>query len=434
MGISDMPGELLICVGGNLSIRDLFHFLSTCRRLSSLLTPSLHNLVVESEGGTSVLKWALSREHMPLVKLALSRGAETNEPYGWFPWWTLLHSAAFRNRHDFIRDLVAHNANINAIDDSGSTPLHLSASHGCTEATRALLELGADMEHKNSKGEMPAHVAARGSVSCMEAFINSGFDLNTRGPGYETVLHIAARYHNDEMVKYLLKKQKANLDINARNCAGQTPLQLAGSNSDIMRLLLRHGASMVVKDSHDKTPAHYAAHGGIRGLEPESLRAFIDAGFKLSTQTRKGQTVLHYAALYNNTQEVEYLLEQPGAGAIINAQDTSGATPLAWVAFRSFGPERESMISLLLRYGADLEIKDRWLRTPAEKLGEGKPWPIGDRCDSRESHYGHWGAMGLLAEDQSESDSDGSYSSVEDESDEEDEGEDEDTYSIGGSS
>ena len=120
----------------------------------------------------------------------------------------------------------------------------------------------------NFQNEMPAQIAARGSISCLQAFIDAGFDLNTRGPYYATVLHIAAQNTSIEMVTYLLGKEEMKMAINSQDCEGHTPLHLAILNSEIVKLLLSHGADMGAQDIYGRTPAHRAACSGIRGLDP----------------------------------------------------------------------------------------------------------------------------------------------------------------------
>ena len=378
MEILDIPNELLLLVGENLSVPDLYNFISTCHRISTLLTPRLHNLVVQDESGMGALKWAAKNGHGPLAELAILLGANVNMHYNdkeedkvitFYGPRNALDWAAFYGHSNLIRILFKHGARVDDRVSSLKTPgsLHMAAVHRRSEATRVLLELGADMMIENKQKEMPAHCAARGSISCLQAFTDAGFDLNTEGPYYATVLHVAVHHSSIEIVEYLLGREEMRMAINAPDLRGHTPLHLAILNSEIVKLLLRHGADMGVLDCHGRTPAHRAACGGIRGLDPESLRTLIDAGSDLSIKAGRGQTVLHYAAEFFNQQQVmEYLLQQPGVN--INAQDSNGATPLAAAANRSLGQEREWMISLLLQYGADLEMKDNSGETPADKI------------------------------------------------------------------
>lgn len=366
MGILNAPNELLLSVGEHLSIPDLYHFLLTCRRLSTLFIERLCYLGVQDEGKITALQWAAERGHAPLAELAISSGAEVNKPYQGRLGRTPLHSAAFHDHPDVVRILLTNGATIDARDSRCETPLHRAVSSGGLKAIRVLLEHSADTEYiKEWVG--PAHLAAsRGHVGCMKVFVDAGFDLNARGLDGQTVLHTAAcesvsnRAARYKMVSYLLEQEGARMTINARDDFGSTALHLALPGSEMVRLLLSHNADTEARDKDGMTAAHCAAYLGILGFE--SLKALIDAGFDLSARDNFGQTILHYATISIRAGEeemVEYLLRQPGAGAIINAEDSKGLTPVDWAEYRGSAPEREWMINLLARYSADLGVVAR---------------------------------------------------------------------------
>ncbi|XP_049945200.1 26S proteasome non-ATPase regulatory subunit 10-like [Schistocerca serialis cubense] len=76
---------------------------------------------------------------------------------------TPLHKAAERGHASVIDLLVAACASACAdvTDNGGDTPLHLSAEHGHLEATRALLQAGADRGVKNEEQRTPLDVAIK---------------------------------------------------------------------------------------------------------------------------------------------------------------------------------------------------------------------------------------------------------------------------------
>ena len=74
---------------------------------------------------------------------------------------TALHIAANRGKVTVIPILVAGNADIEATDSRGNTPLHRSVMPGDLEATRVLLELGANPNARSEEGT-PLSLAARG--------------------------------------------------------------------------------------------------------------------------------------------------------------------------------------------------------------------------------------------------------------------------------
>jgi ankyrin repeat protein len=70
---------------------------------------------------------------------------------------------------DSVRSLLAHGADIDALNDSHATPLHVVSEWGCAKAARILLEHGASVHLKDNKGRTPFQVASeRGQEKIME--------------------------------------------------------------------------------------------------------------------------------------------------------------------------------------------------------------------------------------------------------------------------
>lgn len=73
---------------------------------------------------------------------------------------TLLHIAASQDNVALAETLLAHGADINAVDPlSGRTPLHVAAQSGHRHITRFLLARGADPRLCDHRGLTPAQVA-----------------------------------------------------------------------------------------------------------------------------------------------------------------------------------------------------------------------------------------------------------------------------------
>ncbi|RAP32726.1 hypothetical protein DID80_08525, partial [Candidatus Marinamargulisbacteria bacterium SCGC AAA071-K20] len=73
---------------------------------------------------------------------------------------TALISAAFWGKTEAVRALVQAGANLESRDRWGSTALMLAALKGHTEAVRALVELGADIEATDEHGRTALMLAA----------------------------------------------------------------------------------------------------------------------------------------------------------------------------------------------------------------------------------------------------------------------------------
>jgi ankyrin repeat protein len=93
------------------------------------------------------LMLAALQQQESLVKRLIQRGADINRP-GWTP----LHYAATKGHVGIIRMLLEHHAYIDAESPNGTTPLMMAAYYGTPEATKLLLEEGADPLIKNQQG------------------------------------------------------------------------------------------------------------------------------------------------------------------------------------------------------------------------------------------------------------------------------------------
>ena len=362
--ILDIPNELLLDVGQYLSIKDLASARKTCHRLSRLLAQRHYKLGLKQDfGELTALQWAAERGHASLAEQAILSGAKIDEPNEERSGQTSLHSAAKSNHPDVIRVLLKHGARISAQDSDRKTPLHYAAMCKGAEGTKVLLGEGADMMCEDEFGDSPAFLAARkGGVPCMEAFIAAGFDLGTRGRKGQTILHAAA-FGRRAMLRYLLEQKEVKMAVNVEDYTGATPLHYV-RNAGNIRLLLDNGADMMVWDRHRDTPAHYAASR----YNVSCLEAFVEAGFDIHTRGSLGRTVLHTAGFYRSTPPMEYLLEEGGGEAILNAKDSYGETPLADALTSDF--DSDFVIEVLLRYGADQEVKGGDGIRLADKIGK----------------------------------------------------------------
>jgi len=68
--------------------------------------------------------------------------------------------AIINGRDKSIKWLLAHDADVNAKDSMGWTPLHHTACQGKVVLTQSLLQCGADASLKNNKGKTPGMMAA----------------------------------------------------------------------------------------------------------------------------------------------------------------------------------------------------------------------------------------------------------------------------------
>ncbi|KAF8853252.1 ankyrin, partial [Acephala macrosclerotiorum] len=147
-----------------------------------------------------------------------------------------------------------------------------------------------------------------------------------------TPLHCAVLKRSRSIVLLLLEHAGSNkdssfLDVNSRDSGGgNTPLHLAArtSRTDIVRILLNHGADLYLKNTSGLTPFHQCLLSG----GPEFVRSFLDAAGVSSLihiPDADGNTALHLAAKFASSEIVELLLDY---GASVNSINREGDTAL----------------------------------------------------------------------------------------------------------
>ncbi|MCE7873811.1 ankyrin repeat domain-containing protein [bacterium CPR1] len=189
--------------------------------------------------------------------------------------------------------------------------------------------------------------------------------LRLRDGSQETLLHLAARNGNGQLVEYLVSQ---GLDLEACSLLGITPLMAAclQQNVETASALLRLGADPVGK-SQD-SPLHIVAGCG-RGLcSPplgkadewlELARLLLERGAQVNARSINQWTPLHYAAEANNPGMITLLISR---GAEPNAVDSDGNTPLHLAVLRVCPLSVES----LLQSGCSREVRSHQGATPLD--------------------------------------------------------------------
>jgi ankyrin repeat protein len=151
--------------------------------------------------------------------------------------------------------------------------------------------------------------AYHGDVSGIRYLLSKGAKLQSLGDNLDLN---GAVFHGHRQLTEFLIEQGANVN-HALPDTGETPLHsaLCKTNSrvfnPVLKVLLKNGA-----DSNRAT---------IPGVETDS--------FMRDIRTR-GETPLHRAAAFGDAEAIQLLLD---AGAVIDAKDANGDTPLTWASW-----------------------------------------------------------------------------------------------------
>ncbi|KAJ9612098.1 hypothetical protein H2200_003693 [Cladophialophora chaetospira] len=255
-----------------------------------------------------------------------------------------------------------------------STPLHWAAKHGRAEIATILLDRGRiNVDCKDRHGHTPLYKAVNsGSAAVVKVLLGHGADHGlmfrpkcswSNDPLPEiSLLHACMdrqkSYSPDralaaDLMSMASELLEAGIDVNVRDSTGKTPLHNASAafgNSQMIELLLQHGANPSSSDNMGNEPLHISTPGNIPIL--------VAAGANPNARRKDGKTPLlaSLSSLYwDHTQLVKALVE---SGADVNLQDGDGNSAL----MLSMPECYNSVFGLLLESGAD----------PNTRNGQGK--------------------------------------------------------------
>ena len=354
--------------------------------------------------GITPLQYAVINNHLELVKYFINEqhcDPMTRDNDGDTP----LHIACDYSHIDIVRyllstgkvDPLAKNNN-GAIamfkQDKIRLPmLHLAAHHGWMDVIISLMtRYKCDTNCKDSHGRTPQHYAASNNhLEVLKYFINEQHcNSMTRDNDGNTPLHLACNYSHINIVQCLLSTGKVdplaknNDDVIAvfeQDKIRLPMLHLAahlGWMDVIISLKTRYKCDTNCKDSHGRTPLHYA----VINNHLEVVRYFINEQHcDPMTRDNDDDTLLHIACNYSHTHMVQYLLStgkldplaknKYGKRANVTPNDIYGSLQFSQGEWRhsllhlaAHNGWMNVVIDLIPKYKCDTNCKDSDGRTP----------------------------------------------------------------------
>lgn len=221
------------------------------------------------------------------------------------------------------------------------------------------------MEALNEQGISAAHAAAKNNhIQMLNAMIKAGINVNLTGDSPKaagmTLLHMACKYGNPEIVKLLIEagaddtildvqeespahtvlfhdyvtgskklvtddriallKELKNVDVPGKN--GRTPLMAAladkdyGISHDLAPVFLEKGADVNRSDDFGDTPL-------LLGSGMDLLKMLVKAGADVNARNREGNTPLHKALMRGSSQEAYYLIKKGADTSVANEEQVT---------------------------------------------------------------------------------------------------------------
>ncbi|KAK2714307.1 hypothetical protein QYM36_008761 [Artemia franciscana] len=267
-----------------------------------------------------------------------------------------LHFAAVKGYTDIINLLIVSGATVNAITTLGFTPLYLAAQYGHEEATKGLIEKNANIDDFDTEERTPLHIAAlAGHTNVVRVLLSNGANPTIKNNEGVTPLELAVDHSRFKVVKVLLHHDK--VDINAKCNDEWTALHIASkyNNLEIVKYLVSEGSNVNAKTNDGRKPIHVAAKSG----HIDTVEFFLSKGLRIDVSDAENRTLLHYAVDANQLEVVKYLIAK---GADVNANDISVQSPLHGAAFYGY----KEIVEVLLKNGSSYSAISKHNRKPIE--------------------------------------------------------------------
>ncbi|MAH05943.1 MAG: hypothetical protein CL561_10330 [Alphaproteobacteria bacterium] len=180
---------------------------------------------------------------------------------------------------------------------------------------KTLLKYDAGLNTPNKWGYPPIATAINSrNLSGVKLLIEAGVDCHCVLESGSTLLHLAARYWDTELIELLIAQ---GLDPNAQDEDGNTPLHIAASydRSNVAHTLLAHNADPTIRNKNGKFPQNRTRDKDIQIQIKEALSGkFIQEGdFLVSVSTFAQLANIDETALYNfQARTVSYQYNNTG--------------------------------------------------------------------------------------------------------------------------
>ncbi|CAG2208541.1 unnamed protein product [Mytilus edulis] len=283
----------------------------------------------------------------------------------------------FISNEEFIDKQHAISRVIEAIA-ARSTFIYWIVAFGCNELYQYAWSKMTSLEHRWILGRdytynplvksfFPLAVLG-GNLDIVRQLISTGADVNCFSEFWETPLYLAVRSDNIDMVRLLVSN---GAKVNRRGWfAMKIPIAITSKKQEITSLILEYDSNQT------------ELHKAVQHNELQNLRSNIRSD-NIDSKTKSGWTTLHYAVILNNLEAVKILFheelpqnhdsyfdftqdEQESALLCkeptpkINITDNNGLTAMHLAVIN----DNIEMISVLLRYKAEVRVHDVFNRTP----------------------------------------------------------------------
>jgi len=295
---------------------------------------------------------------------------------------------------DMVALLLSHGSQPDCVDQTGKSPLMRAAETGCTEVLGLLLDRRLNVDAIDMEGYTAlTYACVFDKVEAARRLIHAGASPLVADRDDQTPLMLAT-HHGHAAVVELLLTCELDVGVDYRDCQGDTALAKAciRGQSNLVAMLLQHGASSLAEDNtnvtplmracsdcnaeatqllldhdvsnvdardmHMRTALYFACAQDVPNLDCVRLLLAKDANPALAN--KDGFTPMMLACNSGSAEVVEALADATKE-PLLDLQDMYGQTALSCACNAG---DSLKVVEVLLRKGAKLTIACNQQRTP----------------------------------------------------------------------
>lgn len=219
--------------------------------IAKLLIEHNSDINIKNKDGKNMIMIACEKGNEEMFNLLIENNADINEKSSWGA--SALIYASEKGNINIMQYLIDNGIDVNGkADDNGDTPLLWAVTgENPYEASKLLIENGANVNATNDSGVAPATILAASTPKVVKLLKDNGADLDTKFLDYYPPIAIAAGAGNLEIVKALVEN---GADVNYYpNDINYTAIfhAIDQHNYEVAEYLFKNGVDLNIKMKPD---------------------------------------------------------------------------------------------------------------------------------------------------------------------------------------
>lgn len=219
--------------------------------IAKLLIEHNSDINVKNKDGKNMIMIACEKGNEEMFNILIENNADINEKSSWGA--SALIYASEKGNINIMQYLIDNGIDVNGkADDNGDTPLLWAVTgQNPYEASKLLIENGANVNATNDSGVAPATILAASTPKVVKLLKDNGADLDTKFLDYYPPIAIAAGAGNLEIVKALVEN---GADVNYYpNDINYTAIfhAIDQHNYEVAEYLFKNGVDLNIKMKPD---------------------------------------------------------------------------------------------------------------------------------------------------------------------------------------